>query len=209
MSPTPPPLVSLCLLAACLLGLGCDEAPGLMLNEFVASNSSGVADESGAFPDWIEIHNTSSESVSLAGWFLSDDLDNPTRHALPEDLSIEGGVVAAEALGLAAEVLDLALLPGSHPCSALLIGLDLTSQIDLHMIPKPWRCHGSVADGSINVGEGLLPMGAAGEDFAQQQRGIGVGGIEAEQHAQPLGCSGQLALLSVGQCLIVEGGRSV
>jgi len=84
-------LVSLCLLAACLLGLGCDEAPGLMLNEFVASNSSGVADESGAFPDWIEIHNTSSESVSLAGWFLSDDLDNPTRHALPEDLSIEGG----------------------------------------------------------------------------------------------------------------------
>ncbi|HCP45718.1 MAG TPA: hypothetical protein DIU15_06735, partial [Deltaproteobacteria bacterium] len=88
---SPPTLVSLCLLGISTLVAGCGEAPGLVLNEFVASNSTGAADETGAFPDWIELHNTSDQTVSLHGWFLSDDLDNPTRHALPSDTSIDAG----------------------------------------------------------------------------------------------------------------------
>ncbi len=49
----------------------------LILNEIVASNRASLYDEDGDTPDWIEIYNTSSSAVSLQGFGLSDDINNP------------------------------------------------------------------------------------------------------------------------------------
>lgn len=69
-------LLLLPLLAACA-------APGpVVLNEFVASNVAGLTDDTGATPDWVELFNLTAADVSLDGWFVSDDVSNPQRHAL-------------------------------------------------------------------------------------------------------------------------------
>jgi len=57
------------------LGIGADAARGqeAVINEFVAVNDQGLSDAEGDFPDWIELHNPGSNSVSLLGWSLTDD----------------------------------------------------------------------------------------------------------------------------------------
>lgn len=64
--------------------------PALFLNELMPANLSTVQDESGDFPDWIELFNAGEQAVDLAGYTLSDDLDRPDRHVLGE-LRIEAG----------------------------------------------------------------------------------------------------------------------
>ncbi len=54
----------------------------LCINEFMASNASGYQDESGAYPDWIELHNSGDEDIDLEGFFITDDLDAPDKYAL-------------------------------------------------------------------------------------------------------------------------------
>ena len=49
----------------------------LILNEIVASNQASLYDEDGNTPDWIEIYNTSSSTVDLQGYGLSDDIEDP------------------------------------------------------------------------------------------------------------------------------------
>ncbi len=46
---------------------------GVRINEFMAANDTGLADEDGAQPDWIELHNPLAAPVSLTGWRLTDD----------------------------------------------------------------------------------------------------------------------------------------
>lgn len=45
---------------------------GVVISELMAKNRATLDDGSGCFPDWIELHNTGSERVDLAGWTLSD-----------------------------------------------------------------------------------------------------------------------------------------
>jgi hypothetical protein len=46
---------------------------GLYINEIVASNATGLQDESGSFPDWVELWNSTGADVDLGGWYLTDD----------------------------------------------------------------------------------------------------------------------------------------
>ena len=46
-------------------------APSLEISEILADNGGGLRDESGGSPGWVEIRNTSSNTVSLAGVGLS------------------------------------------------------------------------------------------------------------------------------------------
>jgi len=62
----------------------------LRINEFMAMNGSIIFDETGAFEDWVEIFNPSTEAIDLGGLFLTDDFSLPTRWAFP-DTSIAGG----------------------------------------------------------------------------------------------------------------------
>lgn len=77
-------LLLLPLLTACPTG-------DLVLNEFVASNATGHTDESGAYPDWIEIHNPTGSDISLGGYAISDDTTLPERHLFDASLTIPAG----------------------------------------------------------------------------------------------------------------------
>ncbi|MCA9217344.1 MAG: lamin tail domain-containing protein, partial [Planctomycetales bacterium] len=44
----------------------------VVINEFVASNDSTLETIAGKTPDWIELHNRSTEAVDLTGWQLRD-----------------------------------------------------------------------------------------------------------------------------------------
>lgn len=59
--------------------------PLLYLNEFMASNSSTIADEFDEFDDWIEIYNPNNFEVNISGYHLSDDLNNLTKYQIPEE----------------------------------------------------------------------------------------------------------------------------
>lgn len=63
-------------------------APGI--SEFMAGDQAALADADGDFPDWIEIHNPDPAPVNLAGYFLTDDPEQPMRWRFP-DLTIEPG----------------------------------------------------------------------------------------------------------------------
>ena len=53
------------------------------INEFVASNLNGLADEDGERSDWIELWNDNSFDHSLNGWFLTDDATDLTKWEMP------------------------------------------------------------------------------------------------------------------------------
>src|SRR5258705_9886238 len=65
-------------LVSCATGFGAPQ-----ITEFMAANTSGLADEDGAFSDWIEIHNPDSEAISLAGYHLTDNAANLTKWTFP------------------------------------------------------------------------------------------------------------------------------
>lgn len=55
----------------------------LYLNEIVSSNSSSFFDEDGDSPDWIEIYNSSDDSINLLGYGISDNFNNPYKWVFP------------------------------------------------------------------------------------------------------------------------------
>lgn len=57
--------------------------PGVVLNEFMADNHRTLRDEEGDTPDWIELFNSDRRSISLTGWWLSDDPANLKKWRLP------------------------------------------------------------------------------------------------------------------------------
>jgi len=57
--------------------------PGVYLNEFMADNDRTLRDEDGDKSDWIELINTDERSVSLTGWWLSDDPARPRKWQFP------------------------------------------------------------------------------------------------------------------------------
>ena len=61
-----------------------EEPTGLVVNELMAANATTLADEFGEFDDWIEIYNASSDPVSLASAYLTNDLSLPYKFALPD-----------------------------------------------------------------------------------------------------------------------------
>ncbi len=58
-------------------------APGLIISEFMADNGGVIRDEDGDESDWIELFNSSGQSVSLFGWSLTDDPANLTKWRFP------------------------------------------------------------------------------------------------------------------------------
>lgn len=60
------------------------------ITEFLAKNDSVLADWEGDFSDWIELMNPHSEPISLAGYQLTDDLDDPNPWTFP-DITMEPG----------------------------------------------------------------------------------------------------------------------
>ena len=63
----------------------------LCINEFMAANESVLFDDSSGTPDWIELHNPTAATVSLAGWSITDDEEDPQRHVLADALALSPG----------------------------------------------------------------------------------------------------------------------
>jgi hypothetical protein len=63
----------------------------ICINELMPDNEASVADETGAKPDWIELHNPGASDVSLEGWSLTDDAAVPTKSAIPAGLMLPAG----------------------------------------------------------------------------------------------------------------------
>lgn len=62
----------------------------LVINEFMASNGNTIRDNYGETADWIEIKNTGTESINIGGKYLTDDLTDKTKWALP-NVTLEPG----------------------------------------------------------------------------------------------------------------------
>jgi len=60
----------------------------VVINEFMASNTSTLADPQGEFDDWIELYNLTDSAVSLTGRYLSDEPNNPRKWQFPAGTSI-------------------------------------------------------------------------------------------------------------------------
>lgn len=58
-------------------------AEGLRINEFLASNKSGLKDSFGEYSDWIEIYNDGNETVNLKDFGLSDNPEKPFKWRFP------------------------------------------------------------------------------------------------------------------------------
>jgi hypothetical protein len=67
-------------LALAIQGFG---ASPVRINEFLASNGQGLADEDGQYSDWIEIYNPGPDSANLDEWFLTDEPSNLTKWEFP------------------------------------------------------------------------------------------------------------------------------
>ncbi|MDY7079157.1 MAG: lamin tail domain-containing protein, partial [Chloroflexota bacterium] len=67
--------------------------PPLFISEFMADNVTVLEDPDapGRFPDWIELHNPSPAPVDLGGKYLTDDLADPTKFRISDNLIIPGG----------------------------------------------------------------------------------------------------------------------
>lgn len=65
----------------------------ITINEVMASNvrSFPNAQDFEDYPDWIELHNSSAEDISLFGYFLSDDPAEPRKWAFSRDAKITTG----------------------------------------------------------------------------------------------------------------------
>ena len=59
------------------------EVSGITINEVLAVNTSIVADETGAYSDYIEFYNGTSAAIDLGGLFISDSLDYSLRYRIP------------------------------------------------------------------------------------------------------------------------------
>ncbi len=62
----------------------------LFINEFMAKNTTVVADEYGEYDDWIELFNDDTVAVWLGDKYLTDDLDDPGKWRFP-DYTIQPG----------------------------------------------------------------------------------------------------------------------
>lgn len=63
----------------------------ILINEVMSSNKGSVPDESGNYPDWIELHNVGSEEADAGGLGLTDDVTAGAKYVVPAGTKIPAG----------------------------------------------------------------------------------------------------------------------
>ena len=81
----------------------------VVINEFMASNTSTLADPQGEFDDWIEIHNITDRDVDLTGLYLTDEPNNPRKWPFPA-----GAIIPSEGYLIVWADEDGLATPGLH-----------------------------------------------------------------------------------------------
>ncbi|MEN6635829.1 MAG: lamin tail domain-containing protein, partial [Clostridiaceae bacterium] len=54
------------------------------INEVMSSNKGSVPDETGNFPDWIEVYNNTDAPLDISGFGLTDELISAAKWTFPE-----------------------------------------------------------------------------------------------------------------------------
>ena len=67
-----------------------DASDPVRINEVLRKNEHSITDAQGDRESWVELYNSSSEAVSMSGYYLSDSLNNLQKWAIP-DVSIPAG----------------------------------------------------------------------------------------------------------------------
>ncbi|MDB6078122.1 MAG: Spore coat protein CotH, partial [Akkermansiaceae bacterium] len=80
-SPLPPFLPLLLLLATTAIS-PLSATP--LISEFMGKNKTTIADEDGAYSDWVEIYNPDPAAVSLNQWYLTDSAGNLKKWRFPD-----------------------------------------------------------------------------------------------------------------------------
>lgn len=70
-------------LFVCCLPASANQTQRLLITELLALNSKGLTDEDGDTSDWIELYNPGETTVNLAGWSLTDKMDEPRQWVFP------------------------------------------------------------------------------------------------------------------------------
>jgi len=66
------------------------QLPQVVINEFLASNQNVIQDpDNSKYSDWVELYNTASEEINISGYFLSDNIDRPSKWQFPPDTKIQ------------------------------------------------------------------------------------------------------------------------
>lgn len=60
----------------------------VFINEVMSSNATVLKDETGAYPDWVEIWNGTGADLDLSGWFLTDDDSWTDKWAFPPGTTV-------------------------------------------------------------------------------------------------------------------------
>jgi len=75
--------VTVALIVVFNLSVKSQNANTLRLNEILVHNHSNAVDDFGEHSAWIEIFNSSYNTVNIGGCYLTDDLNNPTKYWIP------------------------------------------------------------------------------------------------------------------------------
>lgn len=73
---------------------------GVVINEIMADNRTGLRDEDDAASDWLELHNPTAAPVSLGGTALTDSAADPAKWPLPAVVLPPGGFLVIFASGM-------------------------------------------------------------------------------------------------------------
>ncbi len=66
----------------------------IVINEVLSSNSGSAQAFDGRYYDWVELYNLTADTVSLDGYYLSDDIDEPEKCSLAgQEISPEGYLI--------------------------------------------------------------------------------------------------------------------
>lgn len=65
-------------------------AGSVRISEVMSADQLVLADGFGEFSDWVELYNTTDQTIDLSGWCLSDDPTEPQKWMIPE-LVLEAG----------------------------------------------------------------------------------------------------------------------
>ena len=78
-------ILLLYLLATLLLNFSVSsQSKSVVINEFLASNQEGLADEDGEYEDWIELYNPTPEAINLEGYTLTDSPKDSAKWRFPD-----------------------------------------------------------------------------------------------------------------------------
>ena len=64
------------------------EGGALVINEVCPAPRIGIPDEDNEIADWLELHNTTDQPISIGGFYLSDNERKPMKWRFPEGISI-------------------------------------------------------------------------------------------------------------------------